>query len=258
MQEKAFAQIRIPERPTKPREAGLTMLIDWGMGPAAQADCLAVGAEYIDLAKVAVGLSRLFSFDLLREKIRLYKQHQVITFPGGQFLEYAVYQGQTRDYFTGALDVGYEYIEVSDNVIDLTAQEKTNLIRTAVEEFGLKVIGEVGSKVKGTTASDLANDIQRCLDAGAWKVFVEAAELFGKDLNERLIEEITMAVPVEKLIFEVPGPWIPGIRRCDQHAARAWLLKRFGADVNLANVAPEDILEVETMRRGIGVAALKG
>jgi len=144
-----------------------------------------------------------------------------------------------------------------DNVIELTPREKTDLIRLAREEFGLEVLGEVGSKVEGTLPAELIADIQRCLEAGAWKVFVEAAELFGSDLNEALIEEITRGVPVDKLIFEVPGPWISGIRRCDQHATRSWLARRFGPGVNLANVHPEDILEVETMRRGIGVAALR-
>ena len=119
------------------------------------------------------------------------------------------------------------------------------------------MIGEVGSKVQGSPAADLIADIRRCLDAGAWKVFVEAAELFGDELNEALIEEITSAVPLDKLIFEVPGPWIPGIHRCDQFSTRTWLVRRFGPDVNLANVYPDDILETETLRRGIGVAALK-
>jgi phosphosulfolactate synthase len=254
---KAFDVIEIPDRPAKPRNAGLTMLIDWGLGPSAQADCLHIGAEYIDLAKIAVGISRLLTVELLRKKIDTYGQHGVISFPGGQFLEYAVYHGQTEAYLAAARDVGYRWIEVSDNVIELTPEEKVGLIRLAREEFELQVLGEVGSKVQGTSPAALIADIQRCLDAGAWKVFVEAAELFGEDLNEALIEEITAAIPLDKLIFEVPGPWIPGIRRCDQYTTRSWLMRRFGPEINLANVHPEDVLEVETMRRGIGVAALK-
>jgi len=257
MMRRAFEEIPIPDRPSKPRQAGLTMIADWGLGRSAQADILDIGAGYMDLAKIAVGISRLLEDRLLREKIQLYEQHEVTPFPGGQFLEYAAYHGHTRAYLSAARAAGYRWIEVSDNVIELTFQEKTALIRLAREEYGLEVLGEVGSKVQGTSAAQLISDIRGCLDAGAWKVFVEAAELFGDDLNEALIEEITAAVPLEQLIFEVPGPWISGIRRCDQHATRAWLMKRFGPQVNLANVPPEDILEVETMRRGIGVAALK-
>ena len=257
MPTKAFAGITIPDRPAKPRQAGLTMVIDWGQGRAAQADWLEIGAPYIDLAKIAVGISRLLPADLLRKKIQLYRQHQVIPFPGGQFLEYAVHHGQASDYLAAARAAGYRWIEVSDNVIELTPQEKTGLIRLARQDFGLEVLAEVGSKVEGTSAAKLIAIIQRCLDAGAWKVLVEAAELFGTDLNEQLIEEITAAVPLDKLLFEVPGPWIPGIHRCDQHTTRAWLIHRFGPHINLANVAPQDILELETARRGIGVAALK-
>lgn len=255
--DRAFKDIMISRRPAKPREAGITMLIDWGMGPAAQADWLEIGSEYIDLAKIAVGISGLLSADLLRRKLDLYRQFHVTPFPGGQFLEYAVHHGQTREYMTGAREAGYSWIEVSDNVIELTPAQKVELIRLAREEYDLQVIGEVGSKVVGTEAGALIADIQRCLDAGCWKVFVEAAEIFGEELNEELVEEITAAVPLEKLIFEVPGPWIAGIHRCDQFATRTWLVKRFGPQINLANVYPEDILETETLRRGIGVSALK-
>jgi phosphosulfolactate synthase len=253
----AFNRISIPERAAKPREAGITMLIDWGLGPAAQADYLEIGSAYIDLAKLAVGISGLLPRDMLRRKIDLYRQYGVTPFPGGQFLEYAAYHGQVREYMEGAREAGYDWIEVSDNVIDLAPAEKVELIRVAREEFDLQVIGEVGSKVVGTSAGALIGDIQRCLDAGAWKVFVEAAEIFGDELNEDLIEEITSAVPIDKLIFEVPGPWIAGIHRCDMFATRTWLVQRFGPEINLANVYPEDILETETLRRGIGVAALK-
>jgi phosphosulfolactate synthase len=233
------------------------MIADWGLGCAAQRDLLDISSPYVDLAKIAVGISRLLRDDLLREKIRVYEQYDVVPFPGGQFLEYAVYHGHTTTYLEGARAVGYRWIEVSDNVIDLTLQEKCALIQTARETFDLNVLGEVGSKLQTTSSRNLIADIQACLDAGAWKVFVEAAELFGEDLREELIGEITAAVPLDRLIFEAPGPWIPGIRRCDQHATRAWLIRRFGPQVNLANVPPEDALEVETMRRGIGVAALK-
>ena len=253
----AFDDISIPWRPAKPRETGITMLIDWGMGPAAQADWLEIGSEYIDLAKIAVGISGLLTGEMLRRKLDLYRQYDVTPFPGGQFLEYAAYHDQTRQYMEGAREAGYTWIEVSDNVIELTPAQKVELIRVAREEFDLNVIGEVGSKVVGTSAEALIADIQRCLDAGAWKVFVEAAEIFGDELNEDLIEEITSAVPLEKLIFEVPGPWIAGIHRCDQFATRTWLVRRFGPVVNMANVYAEDILETETLRRGIGVAALK-
>lgn len=255
---KAFAEIEIPHRPGKPRESGLTMLIDWGMGLDVQADCLEIGAEYIDLAKIAVGVSRLLPASLLRRKLDLYREYDVIPFPGGQFLEYSVHFGQTEAYLTAARDMGYQWIEVSDNVLEIGLEEKADLIRLAREPFGLNVIGESGSKVTSSSAEALITDVQTCLEAGAWKVFVEAAELFDRELNTELVESITDAVALDDLIFEVPGPWIPEVRRCDQHTLRAWLIRRFGPLVNLGNVAVEDVVSLETMRRGIGVAALRG
>ncbi len=112
MSTQAFEGTTIPDRPAKPRQAGLTMLIDWGLAGAAQADWLEIGAPYINLAKIAVGISRLLPADLLRKKIQLYRQHQVIPFPGGQFLEYAVYHGQASDYLAAARTAGYGWIEV--------------------------------------------------------------------------------------------------------------------------------------------------
>ena len=252
-----FEEIDIPGRSPKPRESGLTILIDWGMGPAAQDDCLQTVAPYVDMAKIAVGVTRLLPKEILRSKMESYREHGVEVFPGGQFLEYATYHGRSEEYFQAARDANYRWIEVSDNVIDITWREKVELIRTARERYGLNVLGEAGSKVEGTPTSQIIDDIKRCLDAGSWKVLVEAAELFGRELNEDLIEQITAAVPLDKLVFEVPGPWNPDVRRCDQYAARSWLIHRFGPDVNLANVAAEDMMELETMRRGIGVAALK-
>jgi phosphosulfolactate synthase len=257
MEEKAFSTITVPDRPGKPRQAGITMLIDWGLGLAAQADWLEIGAEYIDLAKIAVGVSRLLPADLLRHKLDLYREHEVLPFPGGQFLEYAVHHGQTEEYLAAACAAGYQWIEVSDNVLEISLEQKVDLIRLAREGYGLGVIGEVGSKVTGSDSDRLVADIETCLEAGCWKVFVEAVELFDTVPNEALIEAIATAVPLERLIFEIPGPWNPGVRQCDGHMLRTWLIQRFGPLVNLANVPPEEVIAVETARRGIGVSALR-
>jgi len=251
---KAFAAIPILERPNKPRESGITMIHETGMGLAAQEEYLTVYGEYVDLAKIPVGYSRLLDAQLLKDKIALYTRHQVIPFPGGQFLEYAFIKGKVREFMQGAVEVGYPAIEVSDNIITLTPTEKADLIRAAVKEFGLRVLGEVGKK-EGLQSSPLAEDIKRCLAAGAWKVFVEAADLFAEGKDPRTAAENLMqgtGVALKDVIFELPGYWIPGTRYSDPtHIARE-LLDAFGPGVNLANVNANEVLHLETVRRGIG------
>lgn len=257
MQEKAFPTITIPDRPAKPRQSGITMLIDWGLGMGAQGDWLELGAEYMDLAKIAVGVSRLLPAGLLRSKLDLYREYQVLPFPGGQFLEYAYHHGLTDDYMAAARAAGYEWIEVSDNVLEISPAQKMDLIRLAREEYDLGVIGEVGSKVTGSDSGALVADIEACLEAGCWKVFVEAVEIFDDGPNESLIDAIVSKVPLEHLIFEIAGPWNEGVRTSDGHALRRWLIQRFGPEVNLANVPPDEIVAVEAERRGIGISALR-
>ena len=133
---KGFESLPVAARPPKPRERGLVVTIDWGLGLAEQADLLRVAGEYIDLAKVAVGVSRLLDASLLREKIALYRQHAVVAFPGGQFLEYALAHGATDTFLAEACAAGYEAIEVSDNLIEISLDDKTVLIARAVQEFG--------------------------------------------------------------------------------------------------------------------------
>ena len=90
----------------KPRERSLVVTIDWGLGLAEQADLLRIAGEYIDLAKIAVGVSRLLDADLLREKVALYREHAVVAFPGGQFLEYALAHGATDTFLDGSMRRG--------------------------------------------------------------------------------------------------------------------------------------------------------
>lgn len=247
----AFEEIRIPSLPAKPRERGLTMVIDWGAGLEKQRGCVEAAGEYIDIAKIATGASRILRRDYLEKKIRLYKENNIKTFPGGQFLEIAILQGRVREYLEAAKEVGYEVVEVSDNAIFLKPEEKRGIIRQALD-MGLGVIGEVGKKVAVTDPAELIADIENTLDSGAWKVFVEAKELFDEELNTELIERIAGSVDVSRLIFEVPGPWLPNVRHSDQFVIWSWLLKTFGAGVNIANVDLEDGLNVALLRYGLG------
>jgi phosphosulfolactate synthase len=230
------------------------MMADWGLPPGEQSDLLSVAHPYVDLAKIAVGISALFDAHTLREKIGHYAASDILTFPGGQFLEYAVVHERTDEYMQACIDAGFPCIEVSDNLLEIDLVSKCALIRTAIG-CGLRVLGEVGKKEGRHSSRDLAEDAACCLEAGAERVFLEAADFFTGEVNEAALSRIIDRCGMEPLIFELPGPWIEGVTSADIHRITRWLLERFGPEVNVANVSPGDVLKLEALRLGIGVNA---
>ena len=247
----AFQEIQIPDWPPKPREWGITMVADWGVGLGRQKDLIQTGGYFVDLAKIVVGLSRILPRDVLARKIRLYQENGIEPFPGGQFLEIAVLQKRVQEYCRGARKAGFRTIEVSDNVINLSPREKSRVIREAIDS-GLRVIGEVGKKVATTDLSELIADIRNTLKAGVWKVFVEAKEIFGEELNADLIKQLADSVDLSKLIFEIPLVSVQEVHHFQGYKMWQWVLQTFGPGVNIANVEYDDPLKLAAIRLGIG------
>ena len=116
-------------------------------------------------------------------------------------------------------------------------------------------VGEAGKKEGIDSDRDLAEDAERCLEAGAEKVFLEAADLFSGEVAEDEVERIASRCGAESLIFELPGPWIKGVTLSEVHETTRWMLRRFGPDVNIGNVSPPDVIKLEALRLRIGVNA---
>ncbi len=257
---RAFADcVPVPRRSGKPRETGVTMMIDWGMGPIRQNDMLRLVQPFVDIAKIAVGISGLIDASLLREKVSIYQGYDVDPFIGGMFLEYAIHHkgfDVARSYFEECVKLGFKTVEISDNSLEMKFEDKFRLIRTAHEQFGLKVLGEVGSKTEMSSTEKMVEGIRGCLQSGAWKVFVEGAEFVDKEkggLAEHVIDGIVSRVDLNQLLFELPGIWIPKASCPDIHEMTVYFIKRFGPEVNIANVMPDWVLELETLRAGVGV-----
>jgi len=257
--------IEVKQREQKPREKGLTMMIDWGSGLVAQSDMLNLASPYIDVVKIAVGISRMVPEDLLMEKNALYRRYNVEPFPGGMLLELAMHQYKrsgkdaleaARVYYEESRRVGYTVMEVSDNVIDISPREKKKIISLAARDFGFKVLGEVGAKTEETDLEVMMADIDNCLEAGSWKVLLEALEFVDREKGELkldLVDKITSRFPPEKLFFEIPGPWNPGTTLSKSHDMKMYLIDSLGSEVNIANVLPQDVIELETLRLNLGV-----
>jgi len=250
---KFFSNIPIKVREEKPRESGLTVIIDEKLGLKAQEDFLNLAGNYVDLAKIATGVSSLIDAEILRGKISLYEKYEVDCFPGGQFLEYVVAKDRVREYFSDVLNAGFKVVEVSDNLIDLSPQVKGDLIKLASQEYGFKVLGETGSKKVSSSLKTLIDDIKACLNAGAWKVMFEAAELFDNGrFKEEMAKSLLQEVGVKDLIFELPGYWISGITISDIFSLQIWLIDHLGSNVNIANVDDVHVLSLEAERLNLG------
>ncbi len=253
-----FAFVELPpERSlTKPRRTGLTMMVDFGLPCGYAADVVAMAGPFIDLAKIAVGTARLYDTAYLRRKLSLYKRHRIRPFIGGQFQEYvfATYGVAALPRFLReARRVGFDVVEVSDNCVPLTDRERQEQIALAVD-CGLAVFGEVGSKEAKSDPGQLVRQAEICFEAGAELVLVEAAELLeqGRPRTD-VIEGLRRGLDLSRVLIELPGPWIPGVTLHAVEDMKKFLVREFGPDVNIANVQPQDILETEALRVGLGV-----
>jgi phosphosulfolactate synthase len=245
-------------RPDKPRRNGLTMVVDWGMGAGAQEDLVSVCGPYFDFAKVAVGISRLLSNAALVGKISHYRDQGVEAFPGGQYLEYAEVHGKADVYLPAVVKAGYRWMEVSDNLASVSLEWKARMIREATEQHGLSVLGEVGKKEGLSNDVKMSEDARVCLEAGSSIILLEAAELIGDDADTaREVEAVVDTVGLDRVMFERPGPWIEGVTLESIHRMRRDLVDRYGKEVNVGNVQPDDLMTLEAYRRELGINAGK-
>ena len=253
-----FAFVELPQARSqaKPRASGLTMMADFGLPYLQAEDLLAMAGRYIDVAKIAVGTSRLYDLAYLRKKLALYRRHRVRPFVGGQFQEYvfATYgEKALRGFLREAKRVGFDVVEISDNCVPLTPRQRRAQIRLAID-CGLAVFGEVGSKDARNDARLLIAQAEDCFAAGAEVVLVEAAELIvnGKP-KMSLINGLRRGLDMSRVLIELPGPWISGVALSAVEDMKKFLVREFGPDVNIANVMPSDIMETEALRVGLGV-----
>lgn len=234
----------------KPRDEGLTMVIDKGLGLLQTHDLLEVAGDYIDFIKLAFGTSAFYARDLLREKVRLAGEYGVHVYPGGTFLEVAFAQGCLKGFLRDAAAFGLPFIEVSDGTIPMSPKLRRRVIKE-VQAAGFRVISEVGKKhpADRVPTSNIKDLIHQDLDQGVYKVIVEGREsgkgvvIFRDDgsIDEDELEQLISGLSsVDKLIFEAP------LKHQQQD-----LILRFGPNVNLGNVHPDEILAVEALRVGL-------
>jgi phosphosulfolactate synthase len=243
-------QYPLGTRSSKPREKGISMVIDKGLGLRELRDLLEVSGKYLDFLKLGFGTSVLYIESLLKAKIELCEEYQIIIYPGGTLMEAALLQGRFEKYLELARELGFKAVEISDGTIFMDEQTRRYCIRRAVSE-GFTVLTELGKKDPNEEepVDHLIAKGQEDLANGAWKVIMEAREsgkgigiydesgAIRKDKMEELLENIG---DINNIIWEAP-----------LKSQQLELIRRFGTDVNMGNIQPGDLLALETLRTGL-------
>ena len=235
----------IPERPSKPRNHGLTMVMDKGLSVREAEDFMSVGSEYTDYVKLGFGTSLLTPG--FEKKIKIYKNSGCIPYFGGTLFEAFVIRNMFREYVYFLDEYEIDLVEVSDGSYDIEHKAKLDYISRLAERG--TVISEVGSKKKDVvyTPDEWVEMMKSELIAGSVKVIAEAREsgtigIYNDDgsVNMPLINAISEHIGLDNVLWEAP-----------LKSQQAWFIKHFGANVNLGNIAPNEIIPLESLRCGL-------
>lgn len=244
------------KRSTKPREKGLTMVIDKGLGLRELHDLLEVAGNYLDFLKLGFGTVLLYNENLIKAKIRLCQEYQTQIYLGGTLMEIALMQGRYEAYLEQAAKLGFNTIEISDGTISLNADKRAYCIKRAISN-GFTVLTELGKKSPAEALSPKIfwSQGQKDLANGAWKIIIEARES-GKgmgiydekgEIEEAKLEEyLKYCEDPSQIIWEAP------LKNQQVH-----LIKKFGSEVNLGNIQPQELLALEALRTGLRADTLR-
>ncbi|MEH7548582.1 phosphosulfolactate synthase [Bacillus sp. AFS076308] len=237
--------LTLPERTFGNRTYGLTSVIDFGTPIGELKNILSDYGDIIDIAKIGIGSA--YVTPNLKEKVNLYKEYQIKPYCGGTLFEKCYYQNKIPEYLAYLSSLGINWLEISNGTLDIPLQERLQLISQIKDDF--HVIAEVGSKDCNNEMpiSDWKKEIQLLLDAGCEYVITEGRDSGTSGIYEKcgtvksnLVHELLKDLDTRKIIFEAPSA---------KH--QMYFIKEIGPNVNLGNVKLQDVLVLESQRRGL-------
>jgi phosphosulfolactate synthase len=237
--------LALPERTAKPRSRGITHVIDRGMPIAMLESLLDLAGAHIDFVKFGWGTAYVSRH--IRAKVVACREAKVQTCIGGTLLELATVQGKLREFIRWADSIGFDGVEVSEGTVELGPGIKSGLIEAMARDF--VVLAEVGSKNADAPVrpASWAAQMLEDLEAGAAFVIAEGREsgtvgLYDSNgrIKEDLLATLLERVRADRIIFEAPSP-----------AQQKWFVRHLGVDVNLGNIATDEVIALETLRRGL-------
>lgn len=235
----------IPDRTQKPRQNGLTMVMDKGLSVREVEDFIEVAGPHIDIVKL--GWATSYVTPNLENKLKVYRDANIPVYFGGTLFEAFIIRNQFEDYRRVLDKFEMKFAEVSDGSISIEHEDKCEYIRKLSDQ--VTVISEVGSKdaAKIFAPYKWISLMKAEIEAGSWKVIAEAREsgnvgLYrdSGEVRQGLVDEILTQIPAEKIIWEAP-----------QKAQQVWFIKLIGTNINLGNIAPTEVIPVETLRLGL-------
>ncbi|MFI5220860.1 MAG: phosphosulfolactate synthase [Bacteroidia bacterium] len=243
---KSFNLKQLPQRTAKPRENGITMVMDKGLSVRETEDLLSVSGKYFDLVKFGFGTA-VVTEKLLKEKIKLYQTKGIRAYFGGTLFEAFLIRKQVDNYLQVLRKFKLDCVEISDGSIEIAHEKKCELIRKFSKDF--TVISEVGSKDsnKHFPPRKWIEMIKKELNSGSWKVIAEGREsgnvgVYNSDgdVHGRLVHRINAKIEHDKIIWETP-----------LKSQQVFFIKQLDVNVNLGNIAPNDVIPLETLRLGL-------
>ena len=235
----------IPQRPEKPREKGVTMVMDKGLSLRQAEEFIESSGNLTDIVKLGFGTSIVTN--KLSEKIKLYQAAGIEVYFGGTLFEAFIARNMFEDYRKLIDQYDLNMVEVSDGSIEIDHEEKCNYIKSLTSQ--VTVLSEVGYKdsEKIIPPYKWIELMQKEIDAGSWKVIAEAREggnvgIYNGsgEVRSDLIEEILTKIPSDKILWEAP-----------QKTQQVWFIKLMGSNVNLGNISPSEVIPLECLRLGV-------
>ncbi len=235
----------LPQRTERPRESGLTMVMDKGISLKQAEDFVESYSDYVDFMKLGFGTSVVSK--QVKEKIKIYQNAGLKTYLGGTLFEAFVARGKFDEYQKFIESYGLDTAEVSDGSINMDHDSKCEFISKLSKNF--TVLSEVGSKEEGIIIhpAKWVSMMKAELEAGSFKVIAEAREsgtvgIFHKNgsAHSMLITRITNKIKPTDIIWETP-----------QKAQQVYFINLFGANVNVGNISVDDVIPLETLRLGL-------
>jgi phosphosulfolactate synthase len=248
MTQTVFPMLKVLALPPKPRTRALMLVSEFGISLRETEDLLEVAAPLIDYAKITdhTGLIDRLSARWLRRKIALYNAHDVHVLPGGIPFQIAVLQGKAEEYLKRVRELGFAGVEISEDVIDPMAAGRREEIIGHARGLGLMVTTEVGRKNLDAAfdVDAILQQIERDVAVGAAKIYIESSEI--QEIYRRdpaALDRLARSPHAAVLLFEL------GLSQAQEKAA--WLVERYGPDINFASVSPVDVTVVDAIRRGM-------
>ncbi len=241
----------VPARPGKPREVGLTHVMDKGLNLRDIEGLFDTAGAFVDIVKFGWGTS--YITNNLEKKIALYRSFETPVVCGGTLFEAVYGRDRIEEFKLWLTEHRFSHVEISDGTLDIPRERKLELIADFARDF--TVLSEVGSKDADVVYAPYqwVAWIKEELEAGAWKVITEGREggtagIFRADGDMRtgLLDEIAHEISIESVLFEAPTK-----------SSQAWFVKHFGPNVNLGNIPPDEVIALETLRLGLRADTMK-